>query len=472
MGETPEVPGHPGVPEPTWPMPAPSYPSNWGAGGAGPYPYENLAPPPYLPPPLPLQPRRRGGVPGAVTVVLVLIAAAAGVGVGHALWHSPATAGSVAQGGQCGQSGQVPGQLPNGQFGNGQGNGEGNGQGFGQNDNQSQGGSAAVPGSGAPANSAAIAAAVDPALVDVNSTFGYQSAEGAGTGIVLTSTGEILTNNHVIDGATAISVTDVGNGKTYTATVVGYSNSQDLAVLQLQNASGLTTAKIGSSAKAAIGDGVVAIGNAGGTGGTPTSAGGSITAVNQSISAGDELDGTSEQLTGLIQVNADVQEGDSGGSLVNSSGQVIGIDTAASSNFSMNSTGGQGYAIPIDQAVSVAGQITAGHASSTVHIGPTAFLGVMVNPSGSQSNTGFGSSGTTVPGASISSVVSGGSAQTAGLTGGDVITSLNGQNVASSAALTTIVAGLKPGASVSIGWVDTTGQSHTSTIVLGSGPPA
>lgn len=417
-------------------------------------------------------------MPGAVTAVLVLIAAAAGVGVGHELWHSPAKAGSVAQGSQNGQSGQVPGQLPNGQFGNGQGNGQSNGQnngqGFGQNNSQSQGGSAVVPGSGAPANSAAIATAVDPALVDVNSTFGYQSAEGAGTGIVLTSTGEILTNNHVIDGATAISVTDVGNGKTYTATVVGYSSAQDLAVLQLQNASGLTTAKIGSSAKAAIGDGVVAIGNAGGSGGTPTSAGGSITALNQSITAADSLDGANEQLTGLIQVNADVQEGDSGGSLVNASGQVIGIDTAASSDFSINSAGGQGYAIPIDQAVSVAGQITAGHASSTVHIGPTAFLGVMVNPSGSQSNSGFGSgsSGGNVAGASISSVVSGGSAQTAGLTGGDVITSLDGQNVASSSALSTIVADLKPGASVSIGWVDASGQSHTSTIVLASGPPA
>ncbi len=169
-----------------------------------------------------------------------------------------------------------------------------------------------------------------PGLVDVNSTLGYEGASGAGTGIVLTSTGEILTNNHVIDGATSISVTDVGNGKTYKATVVGYDKSHDIAVLQLQGASGLKTAKIGDSSKATVGESVVAIGNAGGTGGTPSAAGGSIIALNQQITASDELGGASEQLTGLIEVNADVQPGDSGGSLVNSAGQVIGIDTAAS----------------------------------------------------------------------------------------------------------------------------------------------
>ena len=175
---------------------------------------------------------------------------------------------------------------------------------------------------GSPADTAAIAAKVSPALVDINSTFGYQSAQGAGTGIVLTSNGEILTNNHVINGATKISVTDVGNGKTYTAKVVGYDDSHDIAVLQLQGASGLQTAKLADSSTAAVGAGVVAIGNAGGTGGTPSYAGGSITALNQSITASDDLDGANEQLTGLIEVNANIQPGDSGGSLVNTAGSV------------------------------------------------------------------------------------------------------------------------------------------------------
>ena len=160
-----------------------------------------------------------------------------------------------------------------------------------------------------------------------------QDATAKGTGIVLTSNGEILTNNHVINGATSVSVTDIGNGKTYKATVVGYDESHDIAVLQLSGASGLTTATTGDSSTVNVGDSVVALGNAGGAGGTPSVAAGAVTALNQSITASDESSGSSEQLTGLIETNADIQAGDSGGPLVNSHGQVIGIDTAASTNY-------------------------------------------------------------------------------------------------------------------------------------------
>ena len=129
-----------------------------------------------------------------------------------------------------------------------------------------------------------------------------------------------------------------------------------------------------------MGQGVVGIGNAGGTGGTPSSAGGSITALNQSITASNDLDGTNEQLAGLIETNADIQAGDSGGPLVNTSGQVLGIDTAGSESYSLqgsSSSGGDGYAIPINTAISIAQQIEAGQSSSTVHVGTTAFLGVI-----------------------------------------------------------------------------------------------
>ena len=188
-----------------------------------------------------------------------------------------------------------------------------------------------------------IASRVDPGLVDVTSTLGYQGAKAMGTGIVLTSNGEILTNNHVINGATSVSVTDIGNGKTYKATVVGYDESQDIAVLQLSGASGLTTATTGDSSAVQVGENVVALGNAGGVGGTPSVAAGTVTALNQSITASDEGSGTSEQLSGLIETNADIQAGDSGGSLVNSYGQVIGVDTAASSGSSLgNGSGGSG----------------------------------------------------------------------------------------------------------------------------------
>ncbi len=207
----------------------------------------------------------------------------------------------------------------------------------------------------------AIAAKVDPGLVDINTQLTYEGAEGAGTGIVLTSTGEVLTNNHVIANSTKLTATDIGNGKTYNTEVLGYDSAHDIALIQLQGASGLRTATIADSSKAAVGDPVVAIGNAGGAGGTPSQAGGSITALGQSIAASDDLDGSSEQLTNLIQTNADVQPGDSGGSLVNTDGQVIGIDTAASQGFDFQSSQNQGFAIPINQALATVRQIRAGH---------------------------------------------------------------------------------------------------------------
>ena len=193
---------------------------------------------------------------------------------------------------------------------------------------------------------------------------------------MLTSNGEVLTNNHVVDGATKISVTDIGNGETYSATVVGYDLGRDVAVLQLQGASGLKTAQLATS-KPSIGEAVVAIGNAGGTGGTPTSAGGSITALGQSITASDELTGSSEQLSGLIEVNANVEAGDSGGPLVNAAGQVIGMDTAASQSFAFSAQGNAGFAIPISAAIPIAKDIEAGrgrrdgpHRSDGVPRGP------------------------------------------------------------------------------------------------------
>src|SRR5215469_6360002 len=188
-----------------------------------------------------------------------------------------------------------------------------------------------------------IASRVDPALVDVTSTLGYQGATAKGTGIVLSSDGYILTNNHVINGATSVTVTDVGNGKTYRATVVGYDASHDIAVLKASGAAGLTTASLGDSSTVAVGNTVVALGNAGGVDGTPSVAQGSVTALNQSITASDEGSATSEQLSGLIESNANIQAGDSGGSLVNSHGQVIGVDTAASSGYQFGGQGDGGF---------------------------------------------------------------------------------------------------------------------------------
>jgi S1-C subfamily serine protease len=326
-----------------------------------------------------------------------------------------------------------------------------------------------------------IASRVDPGLVDIVSTLGYQGAEAAGTGMVVTSSGEVLTNNHVIDGATSIKVTDIGNGRTYTATVVGYDKTDDIAVLQLQGASGLSTVSFGDSSDVTAGGTVVALGNAGGKGGTPSVAVGTVTALNQAITASDESSGTSESLTGMIQTNADIQAGDSGGALVNAEGQVIGMNTAASSSSEMSSPFGQssssssssqsdteGFAIPINKALSIAGAIKGGDASSTVHIGATGFLGVEVASSGSSSFLPGGeqsSSGVTVEG-----TLSGSPAAEAALSAGDVIDSINGHAVSSSSDVQSAIGQDHPGDKVSVVWSDQSGQTHTSTVTLANGP--
>src|SRR6266545_5718954 len=294
---------------------------------------------------------------------------------------------------------------------------------------------------GASLTTSQIAAKVDPAVADVTSTLGYQNGTAAGTGIVVTSSGEVLTNNHVVEGATSISVTDVGNGHTYTATVVGYDETDDIAVLQLHGASGLTTATLDDSSTEAVGDNIVAIGNAGGQGGTPSAATGKVTALNQSITASDESAGSAENLTGLIQTNANIQAGDSGGPLVNSSGQVIGIDTAASSQFQFRGTGAtstEGFAIPLSQAITIANQIEAGTSSSTVHIGSTAFLGVQLLNSGSAPGGGFGG-GAATTGVPVAGVETGSPAESAGITAGDTIVSVGGTSVDSPSAVASVM---------------------------------
>ncbi|HET6296260.1 MAG TPA: trypsin-like peptidase domain-containing protein [Kribbella sp.] len=353
-------------------------------------------------------------------------------------------------------------------------------------------------------NPASVAAQVSPGLVDVNTVLGFEGAQAAGTGMVLTSDGKVLTNHHVIEGATSISVTDVGNGKTYKASVVGYDETADIAVLQLQDASGLQTVTTGDSNSVAIGDQVVGVGNAGGDGGEPSYAPGQVTGLNQAITATDESGANPENLTGLIQTDAAIVAGYSGGPLVNANGQVIGVDTAGSTSsggqggpgqasFSTTGSGvstvltatgpgfgpgsgeqgqgqgqgqqqpqptAEGYAVPINTALQIADEIEAGNASSTIHIGTDAILGVSVlatNTAGAE-------------GAEVSDVVAGGNAAKAGLAAGDVITAVDGTTITSPDTLSTVLGQHKVGDKVSVTWTDTAGQHHTETIELVTGP--
>ncbi len=313
------------------------------------------------------------------------------------------------------------------------------------------------------------AAPIGTGVVVIETNLAYQGSAAAGTGMVLTSSGEVLTNNHVISGATTIKVVVPKTGHSYTARVLGYDRTADVALLQLQGASNLKTVSI-SSAKLTVGATVTALGNAGGTG-SISSATGRVTGLGKSITASDDQGG-SEQLTGLIETNAGIEPGDSGGPLVNSRGQVVGMDTAGSTSSGFgfqNVSATDAYAIPIANALTIAHAISSGKASATVHIGATAFLGIEVE-SVAGAGYGYRGQGASVSGALIADVVSGGPAASAGLAAGDVITAINGHTVSSPAGISALVLTKKPGAKITVVYLDQSGTSHTASVTLGSGP--
>jgi S1-C subfamily serine protease len=304
-------------------------------------------------------------------------------------------------------------------------------------------------------------AGVEAAVVDIDTTL-VDGAAAAGTGIVLTSSGVVLTNNHVVEGWQAISVRLTATGGTFPAVLIGQDVSHDIAVLQLQGASGLATAPIGDSSNVQVGDSVTALGNAQGRGGAPVAAPGTVTALGQQITASDQTGQNPENLSGMIQTNAPIQPGDSGGPLVNGDGKVIGIDTAASgSRRSLGAGAVQAFAIPIDTAINYAHQILAQPSTPPV----PAMLGVCVVDS------------TSPPGALIASsvgcagVVSGSPASTTALAVGDVITSLGGMPVDSKISLTVILQGDHSGQSVIVVWLDPSGREHQAKVTLAAAPP-
>ncbi len=310
---------------------------------------------------------------------------------------------------------------------------------------------AASPAGAAGHTTRSVRAGANVGIVDIYTTLGYEHGVAAGTGMILTRSGEVLTNNHVIEGATRFKVVDVTTHRRYTATVAGYSVSRDIAVLQLAHASGLRTVKRGGAVPLHVGMRIVARGNAQGRGGPPKVARGQIIGLHQQISAKDE-GGDVETLNNVIATDAPVVPGYSGGPLENSQNRVLGIVTAGS-------TSGlpRGFAIPLKQALQLARRIESGRPSANVHVGPTAFLGVELKDVSA--------------GAKIASVVPGKPADAAGLVKGDVITSLNSAKISSVANVRKAVLSLVPGKAVPIGWTDTNGTAQTGTITPVSGPP-
>jgi S1-C subfamily serine protease len=430
-----------------------------------------------MPPMPPRPPRRRVG---AVSYLLVALAAGAlGAGSVVALYH-PASNNSASASPQPSSSALNPAPLPTG--------------------------ATPLPSSSSPSTSAgeqAIVNKVAPGLVIINTTLQYNGEQAAATGMVISPDGLVLTNNHVIEGSTSITAR-TANGHQYQAKVVGYDVTGDIALIQLQGASGLKTVPIGNSSSVKTGDSVVGMGNAEGQNAiVPVT--GQVTALNQTITAGDQGGSvTQETLHNMIQTNADIVSGDSGGPLANSAGQVIAMDTAGNDGGFSVQQNSSGYSIPIDTALAVAGQITQGQASSTVTIGYPPFMGIYIGQ-GSNSDpqaqaeqqnggnafggNGFGGNGNqncytsdrnlVAPqnianvnsGTLIIGTICGGPAMAAGMTAGSVITAVNGQAVGSPESLTGMVSKFRPGTTIKVTWVSPSGQRSTSSLKLTAGPP-
>jgi S1-C subfamily serine protease len=337
---------------------------------------------------------------------------------------------------------------------------------------------------------AALAREVDPAVVDITSILADNAGEAAGTGMVVTPSGEVLTNNHVIDQAVSITAQIDGRGPRYAAELVGTDPTSDVALLQLEGVSGLKTVSFGNSSSATVGEPVAAIGNALDLSGPPKLTQGTITGLDMPIVAQDSGTALCESLKGMLETDASLEPGNSGGPLVNSQGQVIGINTAASGTQGQSgppaSGSTQGFAIPIASAIRIVSEMRADHATATVHIGRSPLLGVEVtgvngsgsggacNHSGSSSGDygefGFGPTAPVSSGALVVVVESGTPADDAGIQVGDAITTFDGHGVSTAQSLTRLVQAERPGDQVEVGWVDVQGASHKTMVTLVPGP--
>jgi len=452
-----------------------------GYGQPPPGDYGHTSPMPPMPPP---PPRRRVGLLSYVAVALV--AGALGAGSVVALYH-PAANSSAAPSAQPSVRAPVP--LP----------------------------STAVPmpSSGGTGATGGSLTKVGQGIVIINTTLQYSSERAAGTGMVINAAdGLVLTNNHVIESSTKITATVPSLGKTFKATVVGYDVTGDIALIKLQDFSGLHAVPLGDSSKVKTGDSVTAMGNAEGRNQIAT-ASGSITGVNRTIKANDQGGVvSSETLHGMFQTDAGIVSGDSGGPLVSASGQVIGMDTAGNDVRYPDQQAAAGFAIPINTALSVARQIAHGQASDTISIGYPPFIGIYVGPGtssdpqeqaseqsqrndngfGGFGGNGFGGNGSSdgnsqscysndsnlpVPssvapvntGTLVVGTICGGPAAAAGLTAGSVITSVNGTAIGAPSTVHNALSKFRPGDTVSLTWVTPSGQHKTANMTLTEGPP-
>ncbi|WP_423058193.1 S1C family serine protease [Brevibacterium linens] len=443
-----------------------------------------------------INPRRRlaAAVTAAAAALALTVGTAAGLPAAAASHTSTvaATQSAIPFTGQPANPGQA---TDPGQGGQSSGLGQGNGgsAGITPGNGTSPGGNAQSPNTGQGSNGSTqqeaspASAEESTGVVLIDTQLGYENAEAAGTGIVLSKDGLVLTNNDVIADSTKIAVTVATTGKTYEASVVGSDSTKDVAVLRLKDASNLQPATIDEDS-VDVGDDVTAVGNSEGQG-QLQAADGTVTDLGASVTTTAQGTEDSETLGDMIEVQADIVSGDSGGALLDDQGEVVGMNTAASSGAPVVT----GFAIPIETALTTAESIIDGQQTSTNTIGYPAFLGIGVQQDSQSTQSGQGSqsiqpgdgnsnsqsgqsgqSGSTsqTAGAVVAGVYEDTPAAEAGLTAGDTITQIGSTQITDGTALSSAIAEHKPGDTVSMSWTDADGQSHTAEVTLTEGPAA
>ena len=320
-------------------------------------------------------------------------------------------------------------------------------------------GSASEPSGGL--DVASVAARIAPAIVDINTVIG--SSQAAGTGQIISASGEVLTNNHVVEGSSSIRVTLVSDGRSFTAHLIADDPSADIAVIQMEGVSGLPAVSFASSSSLTVGQTVVALGNALGDGGAPRATSGSVTALDQTITA-SEGGGKSEQLTGMIQSDATIWPGDSGGPLVNTSSQVVGMITAGEAQGFRSTSSNVAYAIPSDTILTIVNEIRAGQSDPDITYGQVGYIGVSARTMDAQLAAQFGLN--VRSGALVEAVMPGSAAANAGIGRLSVITKVGGSTIATIDDLGSAVRSHRPGDRVSVTWVDQSG-THTTIVTMG-----
>jgi S1-C subfamily serine protease len=309
-----------------------------------------------------------------------------------------------------------------------------------------------------------------PTVVSIDATSGPSSLAGEeqGTGMIITSGGEVITNNHVIAGSTSITVTLWGATKPMAATLVDTDPVNDVALLQITGASNLPTVSYGNSDDVQVGDGVVAIGNALGlSAGSPTVTQGIISATGRTVQAADASGTVTETLTNMFQTDAAINPGNSGGPLVDSSGKVIGMNTAVAS---AGATQAQniGFAIPSNKISQLLPKLRAKSISNATQNG-SGYLGVFIETLTPELRSAYNFVPT--QGAVVTEVTSGSPADVAGVKQGDVIVSIDGRPVTSADQLSTTIQADTPGTTITIGLYRGSTQK-TVTVTLGTSPPS